>query len=59
MTEAERLLRKLGAAAVRSRRHKVFLLDGVRFTLHGGTRPNPAEIFKVKKQLVRMGRLPG
>lgn len=59
MTDAERLLRRLGATPLRSRRHKVFVLDGVRFTLHGGTRPNPAEIFKVRKQLVRMGRLPG
>lgn len=56
MTEAEHLLRKFGAIEVKARRHAVFMLAGIRFALHRG-KPNYQEIFRVKKQLRRLGLL--
>lgn len=58
MTEAEKLIRQAGGVRIRSKRHRVYLLDGYRFTLHLGGKPNVSEIFHVKKVLRKMGKIP-
>lgn len=57
MTEQEKLLKKAGATLVKVAKHKVYLLDGVKFTIHHGNKPNPQEIFTVKKLLRRLRKL--
>ncbi len=59
MTEAERLLRRLGAQEDfhANKKHRILMLDGFRFALHRGGKANPSEIYKVKKQLRKMGRI--
>lgn len=62
MSNAEKALRRFGAVPVPARRHKVYMLAGVRFTLHSGTRPNPREekaIMCRLRQLQRAGLLEG
>ena len=54
MTEAQHLLRKAGATPIKSRKHDVWMLKGVRFTLHGGSKPNSQEIYRVKRELRRL-----
>jgi len=56
MTDAHKLLRKAGATQVKSRRHSVWMFQGVRFTLHTGTKPNSQEIFRVKCKLRRIAK---
>jgi len=57
MTEAEKLLKSAGAVPGRHGDHIIYYLNGVRFSLHRGNRPNPQEIYRVKKLLRRMGKL--
>ncbi len=57
MTEAEKLVRRAGGRQIRATRHKVFLIGEERFTLHTGTKPNPSELKKVRKKLMRLGLL--
>ena len=56
MTSHERALRDAGAVPVKCRRHKVYLLNGQRVTLHRGTRTNLQEAKMVRRILNRLGR---
>ncbi len=57
MSEAEKLLRRLGGVRIPAKRHKVYLLAGVRFTLHSGSKADPVELKATRQQLRRMGLL--
>jgi len=49
----ERQLRDAGAVRIPARRHKVYMLDGQRITLHSGSFSNRYEQTKVKQILRR------
>lgn len=55
MTDSEKLLVKFADKKIKLRHHDVYIVQGVRFSLHRGNKPNPQEIYKVKKQLRKLG----
>lgn len=56
MTKHERLLISLGATYKPSKRHKVYVLHGVRFSLHRGSNRSNDEERQVRGKLLRLQR---
>lgn len=62
MPPHERLLISLGAKRVPKRRHRVYMLHGVRFSLHQGSKRSyfeQREVMSKLKQLARQGLIEG
>jgi len=56
MTSHERALRDAGAVPIPCRRHKVYMLNGQRVTLHRGSRAKSYEAAYVRRIINRAGR---
>ena len=56
MTSHERALRDAGAIPIPCRRHKVYLLNGQRVTLHRGSKVKSDEAAYVRRIINRLGR---
>lgn len=55
MRNSERLLMQYGAVKIPATKHKVYLLNGVRFTLHNGSRYSPREDAIIRSKLRKLG----
>lgn len=56
MPPHERLLIKLGAVRMNNQRHRVYILHGVRFSLHQGTNRSWFEQRQVMSKLKQMAK---